>query len=97
MSEGGRLRAGEAVRVSRRTPLGHMRTPWYIRGIAGVVERYCGDFPNPEREAYHRSDAPREPLYRVRFRMDRVWHSPEAPEDSLEVEIFGNWLERVGP
>ena len=97
MTKGRRLRVGDHVYVSSRIPLGHMRTPWYVRGIRGIVERYCGDFPNPELMAYHRSEAPRIPLYRVRFRMDRIWCSAEVPSDTLEVEVFGNWLEPVHP
>ena len=95
MKEAARLKPGDAVRVSSRTPLGHMRTPSYVRGLTGVVERDCGDFPNPELAAYHWSRVPRAPLYRVRFRMDQIWQSPEAPGDTLEIELFGNWLEEV--
>ena len=94
---GGRLRVGEAVRVANRIPLGHMRTPWYVRGRTGVVERDCGDCVNPELAAYNRSDCPRIALYRVRFRMDGIWGTPEAPGDTLEVEIYANWLERMEP
>ena len=97
MRTGDRLRKGEAVRVANRVPIGHMRTPWYVRGLTGVVERHCGDFPNPELAAYHRKDSPKVPLYRVHFRMSGIWRSPEAPGDTLEVEIFGNWLERIRP
>ena len=68
-----------------------------MRGLIGVVERDCGDFPNPELAAYHRSEIPGTPLYRVRFRMEHLWPSPEASGDTLEIEIFGNWLEIAGP
>ncbi len=95
MSAESRFRAGDAVRISDRTPFGHMRTPAYVRGRTGVVERDCGDFPDPERLAYHRSDGPPAPLYRVRLRMADLWRSTERQGDSLEIEIFGHWLERV--
>ena len=39
---------GERVRVLKAYPLGHVRTPYYIRGRTGEVERICGNFPNPE-------------------------------------------------
>ena len=59
---------GDRVRVRNAAPLGHIRTPFYIRGHAGVVERVCGAFPNPEELAQQRDGLPAQPLYRVRFR-----------------------------
>ena len=43
-----RFRPGDRVKVRYAAPLGHIRTPFYIRGHTGVVERLCGSFPNPE-------------------------------------------------
>ncbi|MGE3453434.1 MAG: SH3-like domain-containing protein, partial [Burkholderiales bacterium] len=43
-----RFRPGDKVKVRRAYPLGHIRTPFYIRGHSGVVERICGAFANPE-------------------------------------------------
>jgi nitrile hydratase len=54
----GRFAAGDRVRVLAMYPLGHVRTPWYIRGKTGVVERLCGAYPNPEELAYQRSGLP---------------------------------------
>ena len=53
---------GDSVRVRKAAPLGHVRTPFYIRGHAGVVERYCGAFPNPEELAQQRDGLPAQPL-----------------------------------
>ena len=39
---------GDRVRVREAYPIGHVRTPYYIRGKTGVVERLCGAYPNPE-------------------------------------------------
>ncbi len=55
------------VRVRRADSPGHVRTPWYCRGHAGVIERICGNFANPEELAYNRDGLPAQPLYRVRF------------------------------
>ena len=54
-------------------PIGHVRTPYYIRGKHGVIERLCGAFPNPEELAYARPGLPAQPLYRVRFLQRDVW------------------------
>ena len=85
---------GDPVRVCRRFPPGHLRTPYYIRGKTGVIERYLGDFPNPEELAYGRNGEPRQPLYRVRFRQQDVWPDYAGePHDTIDVEIYQHWLE----
>ena len=43
-----RYKPGDRVKVRKAFPLGHIRTPFYIRGHSGVIERYCGTFGNPE-------------------------------------------------
>lgn len=89
-----RFSPGDRVLVRFADVPGHLRTPWYIRGHAGVIERYCGSFPNPEELAYNRPGLPAQPLYRVRFSQREVW--PDyggAAEDSLDVEIYQHWLE----
>ena len=91
-----RFRPGERVRVLEAAPLGHVRTPWYVRGRVGVIERVCGVFGNPEELAYARSGEPRKPLYRVRFAQREVWPDyAEGAADVVEVEIFQHWLERA--
>lgn len=89
-----RFEAGERVRVRDAAPLGHIRTPFYIRGRVGTIERLCGSFPNPEELAQMRAGLPAQPLYRVRFRQTEVWPDYRgADHDLLEVEIFQHWLE----
>jgi nitrile hydratase subunit beta len=82
------------VRVKTTWPPGHRRTPWYIRGKQGVVERVCGAFPNPEELAYGFSGEPKRVLYRVRFSMSEVWPDYQgAGHDLIEVEIYEHWLD----
>jgi nitrile hydratase subunit beta len=89
-----RFKPGDRVRVRNANPLGHIRTPFYIRGHSGVVERLCGSFGNPEELAQQRSGEPKQPLYRVRFRQKDVWPEYRGnDQDVLEVEIFQHWLE----
>ena len=91
-----RFKAGERVKVLKAFPPGHIRTPYYIRGQVGEIERICGAFPNPEELAQMRSGLPAQPLYRVRFRQKDVWPDYSGnPADVLEVEIFQHWLEKA--
>jgi len=85
---------GERVRVRLAYPTGHCRTPSYCREKAGIVERICGEFRNPEQLAYGRDGLPRQPLYRVRFAQAELW--PEyrgSAGDNVEIEIYEHWLE----
>ena len=91
---GHRFGVGDRVAVKRTFPPGHRRTPYYIRGKQGVVERICGAFPNPEELAYGFDGEPRKVLYRVRFAQNHVWEDYNGPtHDVIEMEIFEHWLE----
>jgi nitrile hydratase beta subunit-like protein len=89
-----RFRPGDSVLVADRSVEGHVRTPRYVRGKRGIVERICGAFRNPEQLA--RGDyagAPR-PLYRVRFVLLDLWAEYAGPPtDTVDVEIYEHWLE----
>jgi nitrile hydratase len=87
---------GDRVSVMVTHPPGHRRTPYYIRGKTGVVERYCGAFRNPEELAYGFDGEPRRHLYRVRFRQREIWPDYRGPEhDTLDLEVFEHWLIRT--
>lgn len=86
-----RFAPGQVVRVQTGTAPGHVRTPWYLRGKTGVIERICGAFANPEELAYGRDGMPSRVLYRVRFSMDEVWAN--GGTDTIDAEIFEHWLE----
>ncbi len=89
-----RFSVGERVQVRRMFPLGHVRTPWYIRGCSGVVERICGAYRNPEELAYQRSGLPAQPLYRVRFLQRDVWPDYRGgAQDTVDIEIYQHWLQ----
>jgi len=88
-----RYHIGDSVTVREAYPIGHVRTPFYIRGKTGVIERICGTYPNPEELAYARNGLPRQPLYRVRFLQTEVWPGYSGQrEDTIDVEIYQHWL-----
>jgi hypothetical protein len=90
-----RFPPGSRVRVrdawpERRGPC-HIRTPHYLRGRIGTVERVLGRFPNPEDLAFARP-APKRALYHVLFEQPPIWDEGRAGDEVL-VEIFEHWLE----
>jgi len=88
------FRVGDRVRVRTADAPGHVRTPWYVRGRTGVIERLCGAYANPEELAYARSGLPAQPLYRVRFTQAQVWPDYTGSRaDTIDIEIYQHWLE----
>ena len=89
-----RFKPGDAVTVRRADPIGHVRTPHYVRGKSGRVERICGEFANPEELAFGRSGLPRRPLYRITFYQRELWPNYRgSARDTVDVEIYEHWLE----
>ena len=85
---------GDIVRIKVAHPPGHRRTPDYIKGKTGTIERYCGAFINPEERAYGFDGIPKKNLYRVRFDQSQIWGHYDGPEeDTLDLEIYEHWLE----
>jgi len=86
--------SGQHVRVRKVDAPGHIRTPHYIRGKAGVIERFVGFFRNPEELAYGRSGQPLRALYRVRFVQSEVWPDyAGARGDTLDIDLYEHWLQ----
>jgi nitrile hydratase subunit beta len=85
---------GERVQVRADYPLGHIRTPFYIRGATGLIVDSMGAFPNPEIAATTGTTTETQPLYRVRFSQKDAWADYSGgPRDTLDVEIYEHWLE----
>src|SRR3546814_21091436 len=83
-----RFAPGARVRIDDRNQPGHVRTPLYVRGKTGVVERVVGAFPNPEQLAYGLPGLPYKVLYRVHFSQRDLWPDYDGkPDDSLEIEV----------
>ena len=92
-SEAGRFKPGDRVAVRREDRAGHIRTPWYIRGKTGRIERVYGAFLNPESLAYGRDGLPKRTLYLVAFSQGDVWERYLGSEDKLLVDIYDHWLD----
>jgi nitrile hydratase subunit beta len=79
---------GDVVRVSARAHDGHHRTPAYLKGRNGTVERAHGSFRNPETRAYGADGLPARALYLVSFDLENG--------DRLLADVFDHWLEAAG-
>ncbi len=91
---GTRFAVGDRVTVADRLPLGHCRTPWYLRGHSGEVVSIHGAYHDPERLAYHKPGVPLAVLYKVRFLQTDLWPGYNGPaSDNLEADIYEYWLE----
>ena len=89
---------GDRVRVLTLNKEGHVRTPSYVRGKPGWIERVHGEFRNPEDLAYGRDGLPRQPLYLFGFQQTALWPNryKESASDNLYVDIYEHWLEPAG-
>ena len=93
------FKAGDAVRISVRFPIGHFRVPTYIRGRLGRIE--CVIEPpaiNNEEEGYGRNAGNKGHYYRVVIPLKELWPQYGGSEnDNLRIEVFETWLERSEP
>ena len=89
---------GDRVRVLELLKGGHVRTPSYVRGKDGWIERVHGEFRNPESLAYGGDGLPRESLYLVGFSQAALWADryKESRTDHLYVDIYEHWLGPAG-
>jgi nitrile hydratase subunit alpha len=83
----------------------HLRTPGYVYGAMGTIERVCGCHSDPSYLAFGMKPAPEVQLYRVQFRHADLWperrHRASSSsstaigdhDDVVEVEIYEHWLE----
>jgi nitrile hydratase len=81
---------GDVVRVADRVHDGHHRTPGYLKGRTGAVERVHASFRNPESRAYGGDGLPEQRLYLVTFDVPGA-----RPGDRLLADVFEHWLERA--
>ena len=83
---------GARVRVSARPHDGHHRTPAYLKGKTGVVERVQPAHTDPETRAYGGNGLPERLVYLVGFEQAELWPGYGAG-DRLFADVFEHWLE----
>jgi hypothetical protein len=90
------FRPGQRVRVAARSHEGHHRTPGYLKGKAGTVERVHASFRNPETRAYGTDGLPEQRLYLVGFAQPDVWPDYRGDgDDRIYADVFEHWLQEA--
>jgi hypothetical protein len=91
---------GQRVRVRNLWPEAsgkkvHVRTPHFVRGASGTIERDLGSFGNPETLAKGGDGQPALALYMVRFARADLFPGTVEGHETLTADIYESWLKGV--
>ena len=89
-----RLKVGQRVRARNINPTGHTRLPRYARGKTGVIIRDHGVFVFPDTNAEFAGEKPQH-VYSVRFAARELWGEHASPRDTIHLDLWDDYLERV--
>jgi len=84
-----RFAVGDRVCVRRSHPTGHTRSPRYVRGRTGIVDRLGPPVPIPDITC-HCDNERVEPTYSVRFEARELWSEAGDP---VYVDLWESYLE----
>lgn len=92
-----RFRPGDRVLVRNINPVSHTRLPRYVRGRHGVIERDHGVFAFPDTDAQGQGQGHKpQHVYSVRFAARELWGEQASTRDTLNLDLFDDYLERAG-
>ena len=89
-----RFQVGDRVRASNINPVTHTRLPRYARGKSGTIERDNGVSPFPDTSVYGLGNKPQH-VYSVRFSAREIWGDHAAPQDSVHIDLWDDYLEHA--
>jgi len=87
-----RLQVGQRVRARNIHPVRHTRLPRYARGKFGTIDRDHGVFVFPDTNAHFLGENAQH-VYSVRFASRELWGDQAAPQDSVYVDMWEDYLE----
>ena len=87
-----RFQAGQSVRARNINPTGHTRLPRYARGKVGTVYLDHGVYVFPDTNAHFLGEKPQH-VYSVRFAARELWGQQAAPNDSVYLDLWDDYLE----
>jgi nitrile hydratase beta subunit len=86
---------GQRVRARNIHPEGHTRLPRYTRGKVGTVIRDNGVFALQDTDVNGQSLGGKpQHVYTVRFAARELWGNQASPRDSVNVDLWEDYLER---
>jgi nitrile hydratase beta subunit len=85
---------GQSVRARNINPTGHTRLPRYARGKTGVIARDHGVYTFPDTNAHFQGEK-RQHVYSVRFSARELWGEQASPLDSVHLDMWDDYLERL--
>jgi nitrile hydratase beta subunit len=88
------FKRGQRVRARNIHPTGHTRLPRYARGKLGTVVEDRGVFVFPDTNAEFLGEKPQH-LYSVRFTARELWGDRASRRDSVYLDMWDDYLERV--
>ncbi len=89
-----RFTLGDLVCARNVHPTHHTRLPRYVRGKCGEVMVDRGVFVFPDTNAHQQGEHPQH-LYSVRFRARELWGDAASARDSVYLDLWESYLERV--
>jgi nitrile hydratase subunit beta len=87
-----RFHSDERVRARNINPVGHTRLPRYARGKVGTIHLDHGVFVFPDTNALFLGEKPQH-VYSVRFAARELWGEQAAPQDSVYIDMWDDYLE----
>jgi nitrile hydratase subunit beta len=95
-----KLAPGDTVRVRDDWPEAkgakvHIRTPHFVRGRTGRIERFIGEFADPEALAFGKPGLPKIGLYMVAFERDALFPGTVRGKETLTADLYDTWLEKI--
>jgi nitrile hydratase beta subunit len=88
------FQVGQTVRARNINPMGHTRLPRYARGKAGAIVRDHGVYTFPDTNAHYQGEN-RQHVYSVRFPARELWGEQAPSQDSVHLDMWDDYLERV--
>jgi nitrile hydratase len=87
-----RFRPNDSVITKNINTSGHTRLPRYARSKRGVVEQVHGIFPFSDSVAHGGPERPQH-VYSVCFTARELWGEDARPEDSVNIDLFDDYLD----
>jgi nitrile hydratase beta subunit len=87
-----RFQTGQRVRARNMNPITFTRLPRYARGKIGTIERDHGVFDFWDTASQQLGKNPQH-VYSVRFAARELWGQQAAPQDSVYIDMWDDYLE----